>query len=136
MRYDTRFAWAAFAAAHGMSADARRALVETVDSAIGQVDGVGFRVTPFARSDALSDQLGFSRAGGVWVKDETHNVAGSHKARHLMSVLLHLLAAESLGHARRASAARDRLVWQRRARRSDAGRGRRRGRSTCSSPPG
>ncbi len=97
VRYDTRFAWAAFAAAHGMSADARRALVETVDSAIGQVDGVGFRVTPFARSGALSDQLGFSSAGGVWVKDETHNVAGSHKARHLMSVLLHLLAAESLG---------------------------------------
>ena len=97
VRYDTRFAWAAFAAAHGMSGDARRALVETVDSAIGRVDGVGFRVTPFARSGALSDQLGFSSAGGVWVKDETHNVAGSHKARHLMSVLLHLLAAESLG---------------------------------------
>ena len=32
----------------GCPPDARRALVETVDSAIGQVDGVGFRVTPFA----------------------------------------------------------------------------------------
>ncbi len=97
VRYDTRFAWAAFAAAHGMSADARRALVETVDAAIRQADGVGFRVTPFARSAVLSDELGFGPAGGVWVKDETHNVAGSHKARHLMSVLLHLLAAESVG---------------------------------------
>ena len=97
VRYDTRFAWAAFAAAHGMSADARRALVETIDAAIRQADGVGFRVTPFARSAVLSDELGFGPAGGVWVKDETHNVAGSHKARHLMSVLLHLLAAESLG---------------------------------------
>ena len=97
VRYDERFAWAAFAAANGMSADARRALTETIDSAIGRVDGVGFRVTPFVRSAALSDELGFGPAGGVWVKDETHNVAGSHKARHLMSVLLHLLAAESLG---------------------------------------
>ena len=41
----------------------------------------GFRWTPFARSDGLSDALGFSDRGGVWVKDDTGNVAGSHKAR-------------------------------------------------------
>jgi cysteine synthase len=35
----------------------------------------------------------------VWVKDETANVAGSHKARHLAGVVLHLLAAERLGAA-------------------------------------
>ncbi len=97
VRYDLRFAWAAFAAANGMRADARRSLVETADDAIGAVDGAGFRVTPFDRSGSLSDRLGFSTTGGVWVKDETHGVAGSHKARHLMSILLHLLAAESLG---------------------------------------
>jgi threonine synthase len=33
----------------------------------------------------------------VWVKDETHNVSGSHKARHLVTILLHLLAAEAVG---------------------------------------
>ena len=31
------------------------------------------------------------------MKDETGNVAGSHKAAHLVSILLHLKAAELLG---------------------------------------
>jgi len=35
----------------------------------------------------------------VWVKDETGNVGGSHKARHLAGILLHLRAAELLGIA-------------------------------------
>ena len=95
--YDRRLAWAAFAEAHGMTTPARHELVERLDAAIARVDGGGFRVTPFARSAGLSDELGFNPAGGVWVKDETHGVAGSHKARHLISTLLHLLAAESLG---------------------------------------
>jgi threonine dehydratase len=55
--------------------------------------------TPFARADALSAELGFASDGGVWVKDETHNVGGSHKARHLFTILLHLRAAEQLGLA-------------------------------------
>ena len=55
------------------------------------------RSRPFARADALSDALGFSAAGGVWCKDETGQVGGSHKARHLFTILLHLRAAESLG---------------------------------------
>ncbi len=49
--------------------------------------------------------LGFAADGGVWVKDETGNVAGSHKARHLVSVLLHLKAAELLGVGGREAAA-------------------------------
>ena len=53
----------------------------------------GFRRTPFARSDVLSDELG----ADVWVKDETGNVGGSHKGRHLAGALLHLRAAEALG---------------------------------------
>jgi threonine dehydratase len=52
-----------------------------------------FRETPFARSELLSDELGID----VWVKDETGNVAGSHKARHLVSILLHLHVAERVG---------------------------------------
>jgi threonine synthase len=66
------------------------ALVERLDAAVAAVDGHGFRVTPFARSGALSDRLGFSARGGIWVKDETGNVSGSHKARHLFGTLLEL----------------------------------------------
>ena len=76
-----------------------RSLVEQLDRRVAAVDGHGFTVTPFARSDELSDRLGFSRAGGVWVKDETGNVSGSHKARHLFGVLVYLDVAERLGIA-------------------------------------
>ena len=66
-------------------------LVASLDASVAQVDGGrGFRATPFFRSGELSDALGFSPAGGVWVKDETGNVSGSHKGRHLMGVLIHL----------------------------------------------
>jgi threonine synthase len=66
------------------------ALVEQRDAAVARVDGRGFRVTPFLRSDAISARLGLSARGGVWVKDETGNVSGSHKARHLFGTLLEL----------------------------------------------
>jgi threonine synthase len=72
-------------------------LVRRLDDRIAVVDGHGFRATPFARRDELSSALGFSDAGGVWVKDETGNVSGSHKARHLFDVLLQLEVAERLG---------------------------------------
>jgi threonine synthase len=75
------------------------ALVRALDDRVAAVDGHGFRVTPFARADALSDRLGLSAAGGAWVKDETGNVSGSHKARHLFGVLLWLEVAERLGLA-------------------------------------
>jgi threonine synthase len=74
-------------------------LVRRLDQRIADVDGRGFVVTPFSRSDELSDRLGFSSRGGVWVKDETGNVSGSHKARHLFDVLLQLETAEHLGLA-------------------------------------
>jgi threonine synthase len=68
-------------------------LVEDLDEAVARVDGHGFRVTPFARSQALSDSLDLSDRGGVWVKDETGNVSGSHKARHLFGTLVELSVA-------------------------------------------
>ena len=92
-------AWDSFAAAHGMTDAARTAMVRQVDADIAVVAGVGFHVTPFERSDALSAELGFGVDGGVWVKDETGQVAGSHKARHLLTILLHLLTAEAIGLA-------------------------------------
>jgi len=90
-------AWDAFAAANGLSVAQREGVIRSLDAAIAAVDGTGFVQTPFARSPGLSESLGFSERGGVWVKDDTHNVAGSHKARHLMSVALHLLVAEQQG---------------------------------------
>jgi threonine synthase len=74
-------------------------LVRRLDREIARVDGHGFVATPFARADALSERLGFSARGGVFVKDETGNVSGSHKARHLFGVLVWLEAAERLGLA-------------------------------------
>ena len=61
-----------------------------LDDAIAGVDGQGFRGTPYARSEALSRRLGLD----LWIKDETGNVTGSHKARHLMGILLHLQLVE------------------------------------------
>jgi threonine dehydratase len=97
VRFDTELAWAAHADAHGVAFDDRVALVESVDAQVASVAGTGFTVTPFDRSRALSDALGFARDGGVFVKDETGNVAGSHKARHLMPIVLHLEVCERLG---------------------------------------
>ena len=90
-------AWDAFAAANAMTVPAREAMVSELDSQVAAVDGVGFVATPFGRADELSDTLGFGHDGGVWVKDETRSVAGSHKARHLFTILLHVVAAERLG---------------------------------------
>jgi threonine synthase len=82
-----------FATTHGMADGDWVALVRELDDAVAAVDGHGFRATPFAEQPALSSQLGLT----VLVKDETGNVAGSHKARHLMGIMVHLLAVERLG---------------------------------------
>jgi len=68
------------------------ALVRELDGAVAALDRTSFHETPFARSVTLSDALGFDETGGVWVKNETRNVAGSHKARHLFGVILDLEA--------------------------------------------
>ena len=94
-----RLAWDAFAASLGMDDASRAAFVVEADARVARVAGTGFRATPFARHGGLSDALGFAEPGGVWVKDETHNVAGSQKARHLFTILLHLLALERVGRA-------------------------------------
>jgi threonine dehydratase len=63
-----------------MSDDDHVHLVAQLGKAVAAVDGRGFVQTPFARSEGLSERAGCE----VWVKDETGNVAGSQKARHLM----------------------------------------------------
>jgi len=59
-------------------------LVERIDEAIVLVDGRGFEMTPFTHFPELSE------ARTVWVKDDTGNVSGSHKSRHLFGVALAL----------------------------------------------
>jgi threonine synthase len=81
----------------GMDDDDYIQLVGALGRSVAAVDSRGFRVTPLRRSDLLSDRLGFSPRGGVWIKDETGNVSGSHKGRHLMGLLIHLEVAERLG---------------------------------------
>ena len=72
-------------------------LVQELDRRVEAVDGHGFVATPFFRADDLSERLGFTPEGGIWVKDETGNVSGSHKARHLFGVLVWLEVAERVG---------------------------------------
>src|SRR5579872_666041 len=97
LRYRTLMHSYHVAAARGLPDAAYCDLVATLDASVAAVDGHGFRATPFSRSPELSEALGFSDAGGVWVKDETGNVSGSHKGRHLMGVLIHLAVMERLG---------------------------------------
>lgn len=68
-------------------------LVGQLDNALIAVDGRGFRVTPMVERPALAEAIGLS--GSLFVKDETGNVSGSHKARHLMGVMLYLRVLEA-----------------------------------------
>ncbi len=72
----------------GLSDAAWFDVVGELDEALKAVDGRSFHGTPFARQPALAAALGLT--GPLWVKDETQNVSGSHKARHLMGVMLYL----------------------------------------------
>ena len=58
------------------------------------MEGRDFKVTPLTQAPALASALG--RTGRLWVKDETGNVTGSHKGRHLMATLLYLEALREL----------------------------------------
>lgn len=86
-----------FALSHGMADAAYVDLVTRLNDAVAKVDGRGFRITPTERSVALERRLGVDAAGALWIKDETCDVSGSHKARHLMGVMLYLQVVEALG---------------------------------------
>ena len=92
-------AWDAFAATLGLEFELRTKIIRDLDNAVAAVAGTGFRTTSFLRNDELSSALGFTQQGGVWIKNETHNVADSQKARHLFTQLLHLVAVEHVGRA-------------------------------------
>lgn len=75
---------------HALAGEAR--WLETqgrIQEALVKFEGEGFEVTPLGREDSLAEDLGVA---GLWAKDETGNVTGSHKGRHLMGALLYLEA--------------------------------------------
>lgn len=87
-------------------------LVERLDGAVAAVDGHGFRITPLSAQPRLAATLGLP-TDRLWVKDDTGNVSGSHKGRHLFGTALHLavdddadaeLAIASCGNAALAAA--------------------------------
>ncbi len=63
------------------------AIVRGLDEAVKRVDRHGFVETPFEAEPKLAKALRLSE-GALWVKDETGNVSGSHKARHLMGIMI------------------------------------------------
>ncbi len=93
MRYRSLLSPYRLARAAGLPDAAWADLVGQLDDALVRADGRGFRRTPLAQHPALASAAGL--AGPLWVKDETVNVAGSHKARHLMAVLLYLRVLET-----------------------------------------
>jgi threonine synthase len=78
VRYRALLAGYHLARAAGKSDAAIVAEIERLDDAVAAVDGHGFRVTPLTEAE------------GLLIKDETGNVSGSHKARHLFGTLLSL----------------------------------------------
>ena len=63
-------------------------LVHRLDDSVASVAGGGFRHTPLLHLGDLGTGMG--HLGGLFGKDETGNVSGSHKARHLFGLALHL----------------------------------------------
>ena len=66
-------------------------LVDRLDQEVAEIEGHGFVLTPFTEETSLAEAIGLQ--GRLFVKDDTNNVSGSHKARHLFGVMLHLALA-------------------------------------------
>jgi threonine synthase len=82
VRYRTLFHGYQRAVASGRSDAEVVAEIEALDRAVAAVDGRGFTVTPLVKATF--------EGVTTLVKDETRNVSGSHKARHLFGTLLEL----------------------------------------------
>ncbi len=82
-----------FALANGWTDEDWVLRARLLDEKVAEIDGGGFRSTPFSRQRELAEALGVDK---LWVKDETGNVSGSHKARHFMGLALWLEVASSV----------------------------------------
>lgn len=72
-------------------------LVREIERKIAAIDGSGFNVTPLEPQPALAKAIGWD--GEILVKNETTNVSGSHKGRHLFGLMLWLKVAERIDPA-------------------------------------
>jgi threonine synthase len=108
VRYRRLFHSFSVATARGMNEADYVHLVRSLDGAIAEVAGTGFEETPFSRHDRLNAALGRS-SGFILIKDETGNVSGSHKARHLAGIAIWLEVARRTGLLA-AESARQRLA--------------------------
>jgi threonine synthase len=82
LRYRTLMYPYRLALALGLTDESYCQLVSALDDAVAEIDGAGFRETPLTHVPELGPR--------VWVKNETQHVGGSHKARHLMGVMITL----------------------------------------------
>jgi len=88
-----KLSWAYhLAMGEGISDDQYQHLVSQINDNLRAVDGTWFKTTPFT----LEPALGAAAGGGckVWLKDETGQVSGCFKARHVMGIATHLAATE------------------------------------------
>jgi len=76
------------ATSHMLGAGRYLQLLNTLQDRLRSSEGIPFQVTPLVQTPALAGAAGLKR--GLWVKDETGNITGSHKGRHLMGSLLYL----------------------------------------------
>ena len=89
IRYRERLCAYRKAFARGWSDQQFVKLVETLSAAVAQIHGSAFYCTRLTTAPELAGALSLDRSS-LWLKDETVNVGGSHKARHLFGVALHL----------------------------------------------
>ena len=90
------------ATGHGMSDEEYIGRVRDLDGRVAAVDGRGFTVTPFTFHGSEHEAKAGLRTeheakATLWIKDETANVSGSHKARHLMGIAVWIEIVEELG---------------------------------------
>jgi threonine dehydratase len=81
----------------GLTDEEYVSIVRDLDDKIASVDGRGFQETPFRHLLQLSYVPDSDVESTLWVKDETSNVARSHKARHLMAVSIWLEVIRRIG---------------------------------------
>lgn len=89
------------ALARGMRDADYLAIVDAFERRVAGVDGRGFAETACGPQARLGARFGFG-PDALWVKNETVNVSGTHKARHLAAIALHLDVCERTGLADRA----------------------------------
>ena len=69
-------------------------ILDEMTERLRRMEGRDFSVMPLTEEPGLASAIG--RTGRLWVKNETGNVTGSHKGRHLMGTLLYLEALREL----------------------------------------